>query len=91
MGEPMFEMLQENFLNAVYVAILLSSVPVGTGLVLGLIVSVLQAATQIQEQCISFAVKALGIGAVLYCTGGILGAELQLFTKEMFMQISELR
>ena len=51
--------------EAVLTAILLSSPALVAGLAIGLVVSLLQAVTQIQEQTISFVPKLLGILAAL--------------------------
>ena len=51
--------------EALVTGLLLSSPALAAGLVIGLIVSLLQAVTQIQEQTISFVPKLLGIVAVL--------------------------
>ncbi len=75
--------------HGLLVAVILSAIPLCTGLVLGLVVSVLQAATQIQEQTISFVVKAAGIGAVLYVAAPWLSAELLFFAKQSFVVVSE--
>lgn len=71
--------------HALFVAVLLSAIPLLTGLLLGLVVSVLQAATQIQEQTVSFVVKAAGIGSILYLSAPWLSAELLEFATESFL------
>jgi len=81
----LIELLQHGLL----VAVLLSAVPLLTGLILGLLVSVVQAATQIQEQTISFVVKAAGIGAVLYFSAPWLSSELLFFARESFKIVTE--
>ncbi|MBK1694241.1 flagellar biosynthetic protein FliQ [Chromatium weissei] len=49
--------------------ILLSAPPLLAGLIIGLVISMIQAATQIQEMTLSFIPKLLGIGAALVFTG----------------------
>lgn len=51
------------------IIILLSAPPLLAGLIIGLIISMIQAATQIQEMTLSFIPKLLGIGAALVFTG----------------------
>lgn len=51
------------------IVILLSAPPLLTGLIVGLIISLFQAATQIQEMTLSFIPKLIGIGASLIIAG----------------------
>ena len=50
-------------------AVMLSGIPLGCALVVGLISSVFQAATQIQEHCLGFVPKAAAVAAVLFFLG----------------------
>ena len=51
------------------IIILLAAPPLLAGLTIGLIVSMIQAATQIQEMTLSFIPKLLGVGASLIFAG----------------------
>ena len=51
------------------IVILLAAPPLLAGLVIGLVVSLFQAATQIQEMTLSFIPKLLGVGASLVISG----------------------
>ena len=51
------------------IIILLSAPPLLTGLIIGLVISLLQAATQIQEMTLSFIPKLVGIGGSLIIAG----------------------
>ncbi|MEO1235794.1 MAG: flagellar biosynthesis protein FliQ [Planctomycetota bacterium] len=53
-------------------------------LVVGLAVSILQAATQLQEQTLSFVPKILGMGAVAIFTAPWLFAKIMDFSARMF-------
>jgi flagellar biosynthetic protein FliQ len=55
--------------NAVMIMLLLSAPMLGVGLLIGLIVSMFQAATQINEMTLSFVPKVLGIIAALALFG----------------------
>jgi flagellar biosynthesis protein FliQ len=55
--------------QALYVTVLLSAPLLLTALALGLIVSVFQAATQINEASLSFIPKMLGLVAIIYLAG----------------------
>lgn len=59
-------------------------------LVVGLIVSIIQAATQIQEQTLSFVPKLLAIIAALIITGNFILNSLIEFTQSIFQTIGSL-
>ena len=51
------------------VIILMSAPPLLAGLIIGLIISLFQAATQIQEMTLTFIPKLIGVGAALIIAG----------------------
>ena len=57
------------FLHAMLLAAALSGIPLVASLLVGLFLSVVQAATQVQEQTLTFVPKLVTIGAVLYLCG----------------------
>ena len=59
-------------------------------LIVGLIVSIIQAATQIQEQTLSFVPKLLAIIAALIITGNFILNTLIEFTQSIFQTIGSL-
>ena len=59
-------------------------------LIVGLIVSIIQAATQIQEQTLSFVPKLLAIIAALIITGKFILNSLIEFTESIFQTIGSL-
>jgi flagellar biosynthetic protein FliQ len=63
------EMVMDIGKEAGEVIILLSAPPLLAGLIIGLIISMIQAATQIQEMTLSFIPKLLGVGASLIFAG----------------------
>ena len=63
------EMVMDIGKEAGQVIILLAAPPLLAGLIIGLIVSMIQAATQIQEMTLSFIPKLLGVGASLIFAG----------------------
>lgn len=74
-----------NVLQQAVYAVLISSLPlIGVGLVIGLVVSIFQAATQINEQTLSFAPKIIGIMLALVVFAGFIMTTLQEFTLNMF-------
>jgi flagellar biosynthetic protein FliQ len=60
------------------------------GLAIGLIVSVFQAVTQIQEQSLSFIPKIVGIAAVIVIAGPWMLGQLLGYTEELFRSIPSL-
>ncbi|SDY45381.1 flagellar biosynthetic protein FliQ [Allochromatium warmingii] len=63
------EMVLEIGKEAGEVIILMSAPPLLTGLIIGLIISLFQAATQIQEMTLTFIPKLVGVGAALIIAG----------------------
>lgn len=64
--------------------LILSAPPVIISLVLGLIVAIFQAATQIQEQTLASAVKLVAIILILMMMGTWLGSEIYTFSMNIF-------
>ncbi len=56
--------------NALYLAVVLSGIPLLAGVLSGGVVSILQAATSVQEQTLSFLTKLVAVVFVLYVFGG---------------------
>ena len=64
--------------------LILSAPPVLISMLLGTIVAIFQAATQIQEQTISFVVKLVAVTLTLMFMGGWLGAQILSFSANIF-------
>ena len=73
--------------QAVMVSIKVASPALLAILVTGLIVSILQAATQINEQTLSFIPKILAMTVALVAAGSWILQTILVFTKEIFDQI----
>ena len=71
--------------------IVLSAPPLLASLVLGLLIGVFQAATQIQDQTVSFVPKLLVVIVVLAALGPLLGAQLLRFTQTVMTSAALLR
>jgi flagellar biosynthetic protein FliQ len=67
--------------------ILLSAPPLLASLLVGVIVSVLQTATQVHEQSLTFVPKLLAVGLVLIAMGPLLGAQVLRFTQALLLAI----
>lgn len=78
----------EYTVQAAMLMLLLSLLPIVIATLIGLIVAVLQALTQIQEQTLSFAVKLIAVAVTLLLSMNWMGAELYNYTLSIFEQIA---
>ena len=62
----------------------LSLIPIVVATVIGIIVSLLQALTQIQEQTLGFAVKLVAISVTLLAASSWMGGQMLLYTQDIF-------
>ena len=74
--------------QALILILLLSGPPIIISTFLGLVVAVFQAATQIQEQTLSFTVKLFAVIFTIMFLGGWLGSTIVQFTTTIFSMIS---
>ncbi|MCP3141416.1 flagellar biosynthesis protein FliQ [Pyxidicoccus xibeiensis] len=70
--------------EALFLVLVVSAPPVLTSLLVGFIISVFQATTQIQEQTLTFAPKVVIVFGVLALTGPWIGSQLVRFTFHVF-------
>ena len=70
--------------QALLLILILSGPPIIISMILGLMVAIFQAATQIQEQTLSFTVKLFAVILTLMLLGGWLGAQLIQFANTIF-------
>jgi type III secretion protein S len=68
----------------------LSMPPIIVASVVGIIISLLQALTQIQEQTLPFAIKLLAVAITIAAMSGILGSELYNYTEGIFNDFPKL-
>ncbi len=76
--------------QAIWITILLSMPLLLVGLAVGLVISVLQAATQIQEQTLSFLPKILAVVAVLFGLLPWLLIQMMEYTTTLFMEMGRM-
>ena len=69
----------------------LSLIPIVVATVIGIIVSLLQALTQVQEQTLGFAVKLIAISLTLLACASWMGSSLLLYTQDIFSHFALLR
>lgn len=76
--------LLETTNQALILVLLLSMPPIIVATVVGVLVSLLQALTQIQEQTLGFAIKLIVVTVTLLFTASWTGAEMYKFTEHIF-------
>lgn len=69
--------------------LILSAPPILVSMFFGLLVAVFQAATQIQEQTLSFTIKLVAVTLILMFLGGWLGAQIMTFSLNIFMNFAK--
>jgi flagellar biosynthetic protein FliQ len=72
-------------------ALLVSGPPVVVSLLVGLLVGVLQSATQIHDQALAFVPKLVAVALTLLALGPVLGAQLVRFTEALFLAFPRIR
>lgn len=72
--------------DALWLVLILSAPPIIVASVAGLLVAVLQAATQIQEQTLQYTVKFFAIVLTLFVTASLLASSLYRFGDRVFTQ-----
>jgi len=82
--------LVEILQQALWIVLILTAPPVVVAVVLGLLISFLQAVTQIQEQTIQFAVKFVAIVVTLFVTAEFIGVTLVNFGDRMFSSFADI-
>lgn len=70
--------------QALWLVLMLSAPPVLVAALVGLLVAIVQAATQIQEQTFQFALKLVAIVVTLFATAALLGGTLYEFSDRLF-------
>jgi len=81
-------MLQTHIVQLAYqglfLILILSAPPILVSMFFGIIVAVFQAATQIQEQTLSFTIKLVAVTLTLMLMGPWLGAQILTFSADIF-------
>ena len=69
--------------------LILSAPPILVSMFFGILVAIFQAATQIQEQTLSFTIKLVAVTLTLMILGGWLGAQIMTFSMNIFTHFPE--
>ena len=75
--------------QALLLILILSAPPIIISMFFGVIVAIFQAATQIQEQTLSFTIKLVAVTLTLMILGGWLGAQIMEFSADIFTHFAE--
>jgi flagellar biosynthetic protein FliQ len=86
----MESVLTELAATALMKVLIWSAPAVLAGLLVGFMISLFQAVTQIQEQTLTFVPKIIAVFVVLLVTGGWLIGEIQLFTQDTYNAVDTL-
>lgn len=76
--------LSTQLINALLLVLWLSFPPIVVASLVGILFSLVQALTQIQEQTLSFGVKLIAVGITLYLTARWVGGEVFNYTLILF-------
>lgn len=86
-------MFQSHVIQLAYQGLLLililSAPPILISMFFGILVAVFQAATQIQEQTLSFTIKLVAVTLTLMFTGAWLGAQIMAFALNIFSNFAK--
>jgi type III secretion protein S len=82
--------LTSHVIRAMLLVLWLSLPPIIVASVVGVLFSLVQALTQIQEQTLSFAVKLIAVGLTLYMTSRWIGGEIFNFALSLFDNFSQM-
>lgn len=71
-------------MEALWLVLLLSAPPIIAASAVGLLVAIVQAATQLQEQTLQYTLKFFAVVITLFITAGLLAGSLFTFTDTIF-------
>ena len=74
--------------QALWLVLLLSAPPIIAASVVGLLVAVIQAATQLQEQTLQYTLKFFAIVLTIFVTASLLAGALLQFGDQIFSQLA---
>ena len=76
--------------EALWLVLILASPPVVVAALVGLLIALVQAATQLQEQTFQYAAKFFAIVVTIFVTASLMGTTLYQFTDRIFGDLSTL-
>jgi type III secretion HrpO family protein len=75
--------------QALLLILILSAPPILISMFFGILVAIFQAATQINEQTLSFTIKLVAVTLTLMLMGGWLGAQIMTFAANIFIHFPQ--
>ena len=85
------ELLLRAAREGLLLALLVSGPPLLASLLVGFVVGIVQAATQIQDQSLAFVPKLVVVAVTLLSLGPVLGTQLVRFTQALFLVFPSIR
>ncbi|MBV4368599.1 type III secretion system export apparatus subunit SctS [Erwinia sp. BNK-24-b] len=79
------------FRQAMLLVVILSAPPLIVAVIVGVIVSLLQAVMQLQDQTLPFAIKLVAVGVALALTGRWIGVELTELAQSAFAMMPNVK
>lgn len=83
--------LVDMVVQALWLVLMLSAPPIVAAALVGLFVAIIQAATQLQEQTLQYALKFFVVVIALFVTGGLVATSLVTFSSNIFDSIGDMR
>jgi flagellar biosynthesis protein FliQ len=75
--------------SAIWTILVVSGPPVGAAMVVGIVIALFQALTQIQEMTLTFVPKILVVLAVLTISASFIGSQIYVFTEGVYSRIEK--
>lgn len=88
---PVADLVLRAIREGLLLVLLVSAPPLMASLIVGFVVSVMQAATQIQDPTVAFVPKLVAVLLVVLTTGPLLGAHVVRFAQALLLVIPALR
>jgi flagellar biosynthetic protein FliQ len=76
--------------EALTLTLLMAGPALGVSLLVGSVISLLQAATQVNEATLTFVPKVIGVGLVIFLLGAWMAQQMLTFTSALFRALPEL-
>jgi type III secretion protein S len=76
--------------ESMMLTMILSMPPIIVASLVGIVVSLLQALTQVQEQTLSFAIKLIAVAVTIVAMSGLLGSQMLDYTLKLFNDFPEI-
>ncbi len=84
-------MAMEYAIECLYLVLMISLPPILIASVIGILLSLIQAVTQLQEQTLVFGVKLIAVVGTIFVLGGWMSGEILRFASEIFDSFHLLR